>query len=113
MTDAKPPLDTADFAAGLAEADRWKPKKLPVGGRDAKAFGVAPGPPVGAALAGVEEWWIAGDFKATRKQALAKHSPAPADRPAKTTKPRRAAKAPSLRDDLERVYQSVTEGAET
>lgn len=72
MADAKPPLDTADFNAGLAEADRWKPKKLPVGGRDAKAFGVAPGPPVGAALAGVEEWWIAGDFKATRKQALAK-----------------------------------------
>ncbi len=68
----KPPPDAADFDAALAEADRWKPRKLPVGGKDAKALGTAPGPPVGAVLANLEEWWIEGDFKATRKQALAK-----------------------------------------
>ena len=70
--DAKAPPDAADFDAGLAEAASWKPKRLPVGGRDAKALGLAPGPPLGAALANVEKWWIEGDFKATRKQALAK-----------------------------------------
>ena len=48
-----------------------------------------------------------------RKQALAKHSTAPTSQPAKAAKPRRAAKAPSLRDDLERVYQSATKGART
>ncbi len=68
----QPPPDAADFNAALAEAASWKPKKLPVGGQDAKALGIPPGPPVGAALAKVEEWWIEGDFKATRKQALAK-----------------------------------------
>lgn len=64
--------DAKDFNAALAEAEIWKPHKLPVGGKDAKALGLAPGPPLGAALAGVEEWWIEGDFKASRKQALAK-----------------------------------------
>ena len=48
-----------------------------------------------------------------RKANLAKRQTATAVRPAKANKPRRAAKAPSLRDDLEQVYQSVTEGAET
>lgn len=68
----KPPPDMADFNAALAEATSWRPRKLPVGGEDAKGLGITPGPPVGAALANVEQWWIEGDFKATRKQALDK-----------------------------------------
>jgi len=63
---------SGEFDAALAEADRWKPKKLPVGGEDAKSLGVAHGPLVGDVLARVEEWWIEGDFKATREEALAK-----------------------------------------
>ncbi|MHA1537597.1 MAG: CCA tRNA nucleotidyltransferase [Alphaproteobacteria bacterium] len=72
LAAAKAPPEAKDFNAGLAEAASWRAEKLPVGGKDAKALGVAPGPPVGEVLASVEQWWIEGDFKATRKQALAK-----------------------------------------
>lgn len=48
----------------------WQPVHLPVGGGDVLARGIAPGPRVGEVLAEVERWWIEGDFKADRDEAL-------------------------------------------
>ena len=43
---------------------RWQPPKLPLGGADVVALGVAPGPRVGELLRALESWWIAGGFAA-------------------------------------------------
>jgi len=42
-----------------------------VGGRDALALGLAPGPQVGKLMEAVERWWIEGDFSADRAACLA------------------------------------------
>jgi poly(A) polymerase len=56
----------------LEQAESWHIPSLPVGGRDALALGIEPGPRVGQLLRAVEAWWIDGDFKAGREAALAK-----------------------------------------
>jgi poly(A) polymerase len=61
----------ADWRAALAEARRWTPPQLPVGGADALALGLKAGPKVGALLEAVERWWIDGDFSADRAACLA------------------------------------------
>jgi poly(A) polymerase len=66
-TDADP-----GFGALLEEARRWRPVELPVKGADIRALGVPAGPEVGRLLAEVEAWWLEGDFKASREEALAK-----------------------------------------
>lgn len=60
-----------DWRAALALARDWTPPELPVSGGDALKLGLKPGPAVGAAIAAVEDWWIAGDFAADRAQCLA------------------------------------------
>ncbi len=55
----------------LALARRWTPPDLPVSGADALKLGLTPGPKVGALIAEVERWWIAGDFAADRAACLA------------------------------------------
>ena len=55
----------------LALARRWTPPELPVSGGDALKLGLKPGPKVGALIAEVERWWIAGDFAADRAACLA------------------------------------------
>jgi poly(A) polymerase len=60
-----------DWRAALALARRWTPPVLPIGGADALALGLKPGPQVGALLEAVERWWIAGDFSADRAACLA------------------------------------------
>ena len=55
----------------LALAKGWKPVVFPLKGRDLAAAGVAPGPELGKLLAALEAWWIAGDFRASRKACLA------------------------------------------
>jgi poly(A) polymerase len=60
-----------DWRAALALADTWTPPELPIGGNDALALGLKPGPKVGALLEAVERWWIAGDFSADRDACLA------------------------------------------
>ncbi len=62
----------AAFAPMLATARAWEDPKLPVKGADAVALGVADGPPVGALLARIEDWWEAGDYRAGRRATLAK-----------------------------------------
>ncbi|HYI04792.1 MAG TPA: hypothetical protein VD858_07865, partial [Reyranella sp.] len=60
-----------DWRAALALAGSWTPPELPIGGNDALALGLKPGPRVGALIEGVERWWIAGDFSADRDACLA------------------------------------------
>ncbi len=55
----------------LAAADGWSPKRLPVKGDDIRGLGVPPGPQVGKLLRETEQWWIAGDFEASREACLA------------------------------------------
>jgi poly(A) polymerase len=60
-----------DWRAALALAGTWTPPELPIGGNDALALGLKPGPKVGALIEAVERWWIAGDFSADRDACLA------------------------------------------
>ena len=60
-----------DWRAALALARSWTPPELPVGGGDALALGLKPGPKVGALIAALERWWIDGDFAADRAACLA------------------------------------------
>ena len=60
-----------DWHAALALAGAWTPPELPIGGNDALALGLRPGPKVGALIEAVERWWIAGDFSADRAACLA------------------------------------------
>ena len=60
------------FTAMLETARAWEAPRLPVKGRDAVALGMPEGPAVGDLIDAVEDWWIAGDFRATRKETLAR-----------------------------------------
>jgi poly(A) polymerase len=60
-----------DWRAALELARTWTPPELPIGGADALALGLKPGPKVGALIEAVERWWIAGDFAADRAACLA------------------------------------------
>lgn len=51
-------------------ADSWRPVSLPVRGADVLEMGVPRGPAIGRALARVEEWWEANDFRPGREQCL-------------------------------------------
>lgn len=55
----------------LAEAAAWQRPRFPLGGRDALALGVS-GPAVGRLLRAVEEWWVEGEFRAGRRECLAR-----------------------------------------
>lgn len=55
--------ETAPAARALmAYAGWWTPPRLPVGGHEAAAAGLAPGPAVGRVLRALEDWWVAHDF---------------------------------------------------
>lgn len=60
-----------DWRAALTLAGSWTPPDLPIGGNDALALGLRPGPKLGALIEAVERWWIAGDFSADRAACLA------------------------------------------
>jgi poly(A) polymerase len=70
--EAKRAGDSDRWIELLDTALAWHPVSLPVSGSDVLALGFAPGPRVGEALAEVERWWIDGDFKAGRDEALAR-----------------------------------------
>lgn len=69
--DAVDPLD-ADWHDLLSAADDWQPVSFPLTGEDILERNVLRGPDVGALLAAVEDWWIAGDFQADRQACLAR-----------------------------------------
>jgi poly(A) polymerase len=65
-------VDGERLAAALAEVAAWTPRRLPIGGADAQAVGISPGPEMGAALRAVERWWEERDFVPDRAACLAK-----------------------------------------
>ena len=69
----------------LFKISDWSPPPFPVTGEEIKALGVPEGPKVGEVRRALEQWWIDGDFTATKAQALAElERLAPAFREAKT-----------------------------
>lgn len=84
----KPPvLDTVAVAAAearcqgapkdallgwLAAARDWQPPVFPLGGQDAIAAGVSPGPELGRLLVAVEDWWVEQDFRPDAEACRAK-----------------------------------------
>ncbi|HLO78569.1 MAG TPA: CCA tRNA nucleotidyltransferase [Magnetospirillum sp.] len=61
---------TADWTRLLDTADGWQPVALPIRGADAMELGVPRGPAIGRALAEVEEWWEAEDYRPGRDECL-------------------------------------------
>ena len=71
MAKGESPRRDAEGWRGLLDLARtWRAPRLPVGGEDVMALGVASGPEVGRLLGEVEAWWIEGDFQAGRTRAL-------------------------------------------
>jgi len=64
------PDETAARRAQLEAASAWTPPAFPIGGDDARALGIAPGPDIGVVLRSVEDWWADGDFQAGRDACL-------------------------------------------
>jgi poly(A) polymerase len=54
--------DPETLAQVRAVATDWTPPRLPVGGREIAALGIAPGPETGRLLKAFEAAWIAADF---------------------------------------------------
>ena len=70
--DGKADPSDADWRGLIAESEGWVHPKFPLTGADVKRLGVAEGAAVGETLGAVESWWIAGDFRAGRKECLAR-----------------------------------------
>jgi poly(A) polymerase len=64
--------DVAGWTALLDAAEGWTAINFPLAGKDVLALGVARGPAIGRLMSTVEEWWIAGDFRAGREACLRK-----------------------------------------
>jgi poly(A) polymerase len=60
------------YRALLAFAEHWRKPAFPLRGADVLDLGVSAGPDVGRLLDRVEAWWIDGDFRAGRDEALDK-----------------------------------------
>lgn len=65
LTRAAGKTGQEDLERGLEIEQRWVRPRLPVGGRQVAAAGLAPGPETGKALSIFEESWIADDFPTT------------------------------------------------
>ncbi len=63
--------EAAALAARLAALADWSAPRFPVSGRDLMALGIPSGPKLGAALAELEERWLASDFRLDRAALLA------------------------------------------
>ncbi len=58
------------WIAQLERTTLWKSPVFPLTGKDALTLGIAAGPEVGRLLSYVEDWWEAGNYKASRQQCL-------------------------------------------
>ena len=67
---AKP--DDPGYLALLEDAQSWQRPKLPVGGKDLQTAGVAEGEEIGRLLQALEDWWVAGGFKAGKADLMAR-----------------------------------------
>lgn len=64
--------DDADYAALLQDAIAWEKPTLPIGGRDLQAAGIAEGKELGRLLQALEDWWVAGGFKAEKAELMSR-----------------------------------------
>lgn len=62
----------SDWRRAIDFIQNWPRPNFPMAGRDLLALGHAAGPDLGAKLAEIEAWWIAGDFTADRAACLEK-----------------------------------------
>jgi poly(A) polymerase len=62
----------SDWRRALDIIQSWPKPVFPLAGRDLLMLGLKAGPELGAKLADLEAWWIAGDFAADRGSCLAK-----------------------------------------
>ncbi|HVZ03504.1 CCA tRNA nucleotidyltransferase [Hyphomicrobium sp.] len=60
------PVSDAAWRRRALLADRWSPPRMPFGGSDVIALGIAAGPAVGKVLKAFEAWWIDNDFPRDR-----------------------------------------------
>ena len=67
-----PPGETNQWLHLLDLADGWQPLSLPVKGQDLIERGIPRGPGIGVLLGKLEAWWEAGDYCASREEALAR-----------------------------------------
>ena len=66
------PAKEEAWRALLQIADGWQAPRFPLTGRDVMQAGVSEGPEVGRVLAGLETWWVEGDFAAGEKELRAR-----------------------------------------
>jgi len=66
------PAKEEAWLALLQIADGWQAPRFPLTGRDVMQAGVPEGPEVGRVLAGLETWWVEGDFAAGEKELRAR-----------------------------------------
>jgi poly(A) polymerase len=59
--------DDAEWVTAYNLPDHWSAPRLPVGGADVVALGIAPGPRIGLIIAAFEAWWIAAGFPSDQK----------------------------------------------
>ncbi|MDA1090621.1 MAG: CCA tRNA nucleotidyltransferase [Proteobacteria bacterium] len=70
ITPRLPSARTQGWLDLLQQCDDWQGAPFPLTGEDAIGLGVEEGPRIGQAMAKVEDWWEAGDFKADRDACL-------------------------------------------
>ncbi len=70
LARARAPLDDPAWKRLLRLASRWPIPAMPVTGRDLIAFGMEPGPDMGAVLLRLEDWWLASGFKPGKDELL-------------------------------------------
>jgi poly(A) polymerase len=63
-------LNNRDWQDLKSLAERWPIPNLPISGKDLLDKGIAAGPHLGNLLQRAEDFWVAGDFKASREDLL-------------------------------------------
>lgn len=61
-----------EHVALLSDAQGWQRPKMPVGGQDLQAAEIAEGKELGRLLQALEDWWVAGGFKADKADLMAR-----------------------------------------
>lgn len=68
--DSRAAVDDPQWRDLYDEMQGWDRPRFPVTGRDLKKMGVDQGEIVGRLLRAAEDWWVAGDFRADKKECL-------------------------------------------
>ena len=63
-------LEGGDIAASLSLVASWENPIFPIKGEDVVKLGIPASPRIGEILREVEQWWMAGDFRAGREACL-------------------------------------------